>query len=132
MEVNLTKVIRQTTDKKGDALKTKDGRNYTRLLLKTTEYGDKFISGFDNAATKAWKEGDKVEVEVEQKGEYLNFKVPKPEDKSNEQLTWLLRDMMTVKILLQDIHATVVPKQKAKIQGTDVDYPENNFEEEPF
>ena len=51
------------------ALKTKDGRPYTRLSIKTVEYGDKWLSGFEGFATKNWKEGDSVELEVEEKGE---------------------------------------------------------------
>ena len=87
MKLHLTQVSRFTKDKNGQDLKTKDGRNYTRLLIRCTEYGDKGISGFEGNETREWKEGAEVEAEVEQKGEYLNFRVPKKEDKISPQLS---------------------------------------------
>ena len=33
---------------------------------------------------KDWKEGDTVEVEIEQKGDYLNFSMPKDEVSTKE------------------------------------------------
>lgn len=44
------------------AIKTQDGRN---------------ISGFGNKDNEQWEQGDMVDVEIEQKGEYLNFSMPK-------------------------------------------------------
>lgn len=73
-KITLTKVFRSDKDKNGNLLKTKDGRGYTKIAIKAQEYGDKWLSGFDNKITCNWKEGDVVEVDVEQKGEYLNFK----------------------------------------------------------
>src|SRR3990167_1713870 len=87
MKLTLTQLTRFTKDKQGNDLKTKDGRSYTRLLIRCQEYGDKAISGFENSETREWKEGDIVEAVVEQKGEYLNFYVPKKEDKIASELS---------------------------------------------
>ena len=76
MNVTITKIYRSTQDKNGKPLTTKDGRNYERVSIKTREHGEKWISGFGNAGNANWREGDTVEVFIEEKGEYLNFKQP--------------------------------------------------------
>ena len=53
------------------------GKPYTSLSIKTNEHGEKWLSGFGNKDNQNWAEGDTVEIEVEQKGEYLNFSTPK-------------------------------------------------------
>lgn len=77
MQITLTKVFRSTTKKDGTPLIGKNGRPYTKLALKCNEHGDKWLSGFDGKETQGWREGDTVNVEIEQNGEYLNFSVPK-------------------------------------------------------
>ena len=53
------------------------GKPYTSLSIKTNEHGEKWLSGFGNKDNENWNTGDTVEIEVEQKGEYLNFSTPK-------------------------------------------------------
>lgn len=84
MKIKLTKVVRSDKDKAGNPYTTRDGRAYTRLGIQAQEYGQRWLSGFDGFATKNWKEGDTVEVDVEEttkvdaKGQpFMNFKVPK-------------------------------------------------------
>jgi len=78
MQIKLTKVNRLTKDKEGNALVNKNGKPYTRLLINCNEYGERAMSGFDNATTANWAVGDTVDVEISEvkKGEnvYLNFK----------------------------------------------------------
>lgn len=75
-KLKITNISRKDTDKEGNKLFGKNGRPYTRLGIKTVEYGSKWLSGFGRQDNESWKEGDTVEVEVEEKGEYLNFKMP--------------------------------------------------------
>lgn len=96
MQVTITKINRTTTDKKGDALKTKDGRPYTRISLKTDQHEDKWLSGFENADTKSWKQGDSVEIEVTQNGEYLNFKTPKKGEINDQALKDIFDNTETI------------------------------------
>jgi hypothetical protein len=78
MKVILTKVYRSKVDKDNKPLTTKDGRNYEKVGILTKEHGDKqWLSGFGNKDNEGWKEGDTVEVDVVQKGQYLNFSMPK-------------------------------------------------------
>ncbi len=76
MKFKLTKVFRTTEDKQGNELRTRDGRPYERLAVKVAEHGEKWVSGFGNKANAYWKEGDEVDINIEQKGEYLNFSMP--------------------------------------------------------
>ena len=57
---------------------------YESLSLKSTEYGDRFLSGFGSKETMNWKIGDVVEVEVVESDKidktgkpYLNWSLPK-------------------------------------------------------
>lgn len=64
-------------DKEGNQLKNKDGKPYTRCLIDTVD-GRK-VSGFANETSRQWHQGDEVEMDIEQKGEYWNFKTIKKE-----------------------------------------------------
>jgi hypothetical protein len=61
-------------DKDGNPLKTRNGKPYTRCLLDTTD-GRK-MSGFANPENRNWRVADVVEIDVEQNGQYWNFKMP--------------------------------------------------------
>lgn len=67
---------------------SKTGKPFVSVSIKAQEYGEKYISGFGNKANQDWKVGDVVEVEkVEQKGQYLNFEMPKSEKaQANEEV----------------------------------------------
>lgn len=131
MEINLTKVFRSDKNKEGKPLMTKDGRPYTKLAIKAQEYGDKWLSGFDGYATKNWKEGDKVEVEVEQKGEYLNFKVQSQQDKA-----WTAIAALSKKILQMEVEINRLKTGTPPVDGfplnRDADIPVINDEDIPF
>ena len=75
-QLTITKIYRSDKDKEGKPLLSKkDGRPYSKIALKTREYGEgRWVSGFGNQTNSQWKEGQTVEVEIEEKGEYLNFK----------------------------------------------------------
>jgi hypothetical protein len=110
MKLTLTYVGRFTQKKDGTPLVTTAGRPYTSLRLKANEYGDKYISGFDNPQIAGWKIGDVVEADVETKGEYLNFSVPKPKQVSapdinrvEVKLDRVLAETQTINGILTDM-----------------------------
>lgn len=43
------------------------------VAIKTNQHGDKWLSTFKTDGTEDWKDGDTVNIEVQQKGDYLNF-----------------------------------------------------------
>ena len=77
MKLTITKIYTTNKDKKGNLLKTRDGRDYTRLSIKVAEFADKWLSGFLSSWNTDWREGDVIDVNIEkvQKDgkEYINF-----------------------------------------------------------
>ena len=83
MKLKLTKIYRSFKDKEGNELKTRDGRNYERVVIWTQEYGERAISLFGGYWNKNWKEADSVELDIEEVAgrdgkKYLNGKQPDP------------------------------------------------------
>ena len=122
-KLTLTSLTRFDKDRDGNPLKTKDGRTYTRLFIRAKEYGDKPISGFDSIQTQNWREGDEVEVEVEQKGEYLNFKVPNKTDQLTKVLEEIRNTQLKHTMYFQEVISFLSTGKKTS------EYPE--FEGEP-
>lgn len=57
---------------------SKSGKPYARIMLQFDEYRDvkgnyRWVTGFGNKRTWAWKEGDDVQPEIKEEGKYLNF-----------------------------------------------------------
>ena len=134
-QLKLTSVTRYANDKDGNPLKTKDGRPYTRLVIGAEGY-EKKLSGFDGLQTKDWAVGSEVEVEIETKGEYLNFKVPNKQDLVGKQLEEINGRVLKILLMVEEIGRAVVPKKKDDYptpasEGLD---PNNiaNFDEPPF
>lgn len=136
MKLTLTKVYTTNKDKEGNELKSKKGIPYTRMSIKAQEYGDKWISGFQNKDNKDWKEGDTVEVEIKENGEYLNFETPKKEEVANGQITDILNKLVTVKMMVTEIHEAqkeIIKALKLTVKPTNAmgvdtpDYVEPNF-----
>lgn len=67
MQINLKRVYRTDTKKDGTKLVTKQGKPYVRVGIQTKEHGDQWLSGFDAKGwTSEWKEGDVVNVTIEE------------------------------------------------------------------
>lgn len=83
-KVTISRIGHLEKDKEGNPLRTKDNKPYTRCLIDLTD-GRK-VSGFGNQTTRTWKEGDDLDLDLEQKGQYWNFKTIKKDNLSSEQL----------------------------------------------
>lgn len=117
--VTISKIARFTTNKTGQPLMTKAGKPYTSVRFQCNEYGERWISGFGNQTNSAWKEGDKVEVIIEQKGEYLNFETPKKEDKVDAKIEQVLNAIVGIRIELAGMN-----ERLNRLVGAKADYPE--------
>lgn len=117
MQVTLTKVSRQSHKKDGSAYINKNGKPYTRLSIQTQEHGAKWLSGFAREDNASWKEGDTVDITVEEKGEYLNFSMPERQKSLGygiEDRDRLLRVEIKVEQIYQMVKALVAdPKNVA-------------------
>lgn len=88
------------------------GKPFTSVGLKTVEYGDKWLSGFGNKDNASWKEGDKVTILVEQKGEYLNFTMPNSKAGQEAAQQELKRTVFNQHNEIQNLTARIVKIEK--------------------
>ncbi len=47
----------------------------TKISIKTNEHGDKWLSAFANKDNQNLKVGTEIDIDIEQRGQYLNFKL---------------------------------------------------------
>lgn len=95
-KVTITRVYASDTDKNGNKLVSKTGKPYSKLAIKTTQHGEKWLSGFKGKENENWKEGDQVDVIVTQNGEYLNYEVPKQTDRLEARVAALEVQVMNL------------------------------------
>ncbi len=119
MKIKLTRISRK------DQVSKTSGKPYVSLGLQCNEYGDKWLSGFGGKENMNWNVGDEVEVVVEQKGEYLNFSMPKPAD----QIAEMQKNNSLLEAKIDAIHDTLkqlvayVTKNEPKPVDPGVEYP---------
>ncbi len=118
----LTSIKRYSEDKDGNPLKTKDGRNYTRLVI-GIEGQTKTLSGFDSKDTADWVVGNEVEIEIEEKGEYLNFKVPKKDAVNGKVLETIQNNLLKQGMVINQMFEAIRQIQKVVVKD-DYPYPE--------
>lgn len=131
-KVIITKIYKTDKDKQGNLLKSKEGKPYTRMSIKTEQYGDKWISGFENKDNSSWKEGDEVEVLIKENGEYLNFETPKKDDKVNDKLELILTKLGKLQFTIDSMEELIKQTaEKVRIENVGVDK-DGNFDDIPF
>ena len=89
-KIKLTKISHYDKDRDNKPLINRNNKPYTRCLI--VDDKGRRISGFGSAITQAWGEGDMVELEITQNGNYLNFKIP------NQNVTRQEFDILTKKV----------------------------------
>ena len=97
----MTKITITAISRK-EKISTRTNKPFTSLGLKTQEHGEIWLSGFGNASNKDWKVGDTVDVEIVQKGEYLNFETPKNvnnTEKPSTGSTARLENLISMKVI---------------------------------
>ena len=109
MTTKLTDIRQITTDRAGVPLRTRDGRPYTRLLIKTENYGKQWISGFANKQNYNWKVGDLVNIEIQEvqkNGQtYLNFR-------TQDRIDLLEARIATLEIQIRNLMGSQEPKEE--------------------
>ena len=75
----IQKIERQFTNKAGETLINKNGKPYSFIKVHS---GGKIYSAFGGTWNDAWKEGEVIEVDVQQNGNYLNIIAPKQAEKA--------------------------------------------------
>lgn len=129
-KVLLTSVYRTEKDKKGNPLKTKDGKPYTRVLIKSEEYGDQLISGFGGDWNKDWKEGEEVTIEITEVKKddktFLNFGKVNMTDRLMEMIQELNKRVMA----LEKAQKEKVAKENFK-ENYGMGYPDMGYDDAP-
>jgi hypothetical protein len=108
-KITLTKVYVSDKNKDGTPLMSKLGKPYSKMSVKCVEHGDKWLSGFKGRENEFWKEGDQVDVIIKQNGEYLNYEVPKAEDKLAMKISAIEVDVMNLKNAVAKLGGAVAP-----------------------
>ena len=137
----LTYLKRDTSDREGNALISKQGKPYTRLSIKVESKGDRYISGFGNEGNKDWKVGDEVDITItesttmDKSGKpYLNFSMPKKDSGNEEVMTMLQKIFMAqggmandLRRIIDRLDAKTYPTRES--EGLTDDVP---FDDQPF
>ena len=135
-KVKLTRVYTTNKDKQGNALMSRNNKPYTRMSIQCTQYGTQWLSGFQNQSNQNWKEGDEVEIIVKKDGQYMNFEVPKIEDKVNSQVGELSAKMDAMNSKLNAIWEVLKSNQpQVQKKGPEtIEYPDEDINPEsiPF
>jgi hypothetical protein len=99
-KVKITRIARSEKDKDGkELISLKNGKPYTKISLKTEQFGDKWLGGFGNTSNSLWKEGDTVDIQVTESNGYLNFNSPRTLlDKKFEKLEARLEKLENILI----------------------------------
>jgi hypothetical protein len=122
-KVKITKIFQSNKDKEGNPLTGQFGPYY-KIGLQTAEYPTKYINGF-NKTQLDWQVGQEVEIDLIEKGEYLNFKLPKKEDLAVagiEELTKRVKKLEdTLGEKLAELKADICLELTGKFQ-TDADF----------
>ena len=100
-KIKLTKISHYDKDRDNKPLINRNNKPYTRCLI--VDDKGRRISGFGSAITQAWGEGDMVELEITQNGNYLNFKIP-DQRVSREEFDLLKHDIKFCKDEIGYLH----------------------------
>lgn len=111
---------------KKQILVSKTGNPYARISLQFEEYRDgkgnlRWLSGFGNKLTWAWKVGDDVQPEITDDGKYLNFKFGDEDEQNRLDVYRLPATVGFVMELLKGKPAVAPRQAEAKVDT--VQYP---------
>ncbi len=122
--MKLTKINLYDKDKNGKLYYSeKTKRNYTRMVIEVEEKPGKSLSGFLNEETKNWKVGDEVDIIITEKGEYLNFSLPKKDSVNGKALEVIQNTLLKQSFVLNQMHEALKQIQKVVVKDT-YPYPE--------
>ena len=129
MEVTITQISRK------EKTSTKTGRPFTSVGIRTKEHGERWLSGFGNKDNAAWKAGDVIQIDVVEKGEYLNFTMPTViKNSPNDAIVARLENFVTHKLepLVVKLEAAIdrVEALGGELAGEKDEFPMPDFGED--
>lgn len=78
-KVTIKRVIIKDHDKNGSPYRDKNGKPFKRVGIQTDKHGDQWLLNIaynDYDPKLKLQEGQQTEIEVEQNGDFTNFKIP--------------------------------------------------------
>ena len=115
-------------NKDGQPYLTKNKKPFWRVSLKLAEFGEQYLSGvvFDEPRFKV---GEKIELVVSKETyngkEQLKFELPKKENPNAKANEAILNKLTKIELMVIKIGQHLMPPNN-KVEGTDIDYPEDN------
>lgn len=81
-KVTLTSVNISSNNNQGMPYLDSQGRPFNRVSITTEEHGQKVMSGisYQDGPIMGFRQGMVVDIEIEEKGQYTNFKLPRKSD----------------------------------------------------
>ena len=106
MKVHITRIEAKPANREGVPYLDKNQRPYNRVGIQTQEHDKLWLSGFAYADSPmlAWRIGDEVEIEVEQKGQYTNFRLPRKENGNNN---FVIAELKALRAIVEETHKMV-------------------------
>ena len=122
--MKITKISRYEKNKEGQPYVGKFGP-YTRLLVRVEERGDKDISFFENekSPSKEWAEGQEVEFNIKENGQYLNGEYIKKETavgNNSPMIEDIAKRVYRIEKMVEKMGRKMFADELAK---SDIDYP---------
>lgn len=116
------------------------GKPFTSMSIKTQEHGDKWLGGFLSEGNKDWVVGDTVDIEISTKGDYLNYSLPKSENRPSQsqspesiaRLTNLIEFGTIGRLDKLEAKIDVIYKHVKNIAADDIPGDEINLADTPF
>ena len=86
-KIKIAKIFFNATNKEGQPYLDKKSQPY-KVVVIYEEGTERRMSGFayEDSEVLGWQAGDEVEIEVTQKGQWLNFRIPKPESELEKRV----------------------------------------------
>jgi len=127
-------IVTITEIKRTPRTSKRTGKSFVSLGIKCQEYGDKWLSGFANNDNADWAVGDRVSIDVEPKGEYINFSMPKgtrdASPAASNGATAEIKNLLTLQVIpmLQAIHKeNIAISERLKMDSGEDDFPMPEF-----
>lgn len=70
--------------KRTPRISKKTNKPFVSVGIKTDQHGEKWLSGFANTENADWESGTVVDIDVEEKNNFLNFSTPKHERREDQ------------------------------------------------
>ena len=103
-KVKISSVTHYEKDKQGNPLISKQGKPYSRCMIKTQD--NRTLSGFGSQVTQAWKPNDEVEIEITQNGQWLNFRLP-PKQPTRDEFASLSFELKALTVRIETLERKV-------------------------